>query len=228
MADTLLPCPACRTTLRVPDGFRGKVISCLECKTLLLAPPAGSDTPLTIVPKSAARGGFPPRVFVAMAALVLLGFAGVVVNGYTAYQFSTDPTAAERYAHSLLEQMAGVQMFGAPQKKEPTEEEKAEALATRQKQAQALAEARGEDMKRASYLFAVVSFVELLGGLAFAFRRPYWLAWIGCLAALLNVNHGCCFPGAIAAVWSAAILISTDGRKYFGKDDSASPAPKGV
>jgi hypothetical protein len=223
MADTLLPCPACRTTLRVPDEFRGKVISCLECKALLLAPPGGSDAPLTVVPKSAARGGFPPRVFIALASLLLLGFAGVVVNGYTAYQFSTDPTAAERYAHSLLEQMASVQMFGVPGKKDPTEEEKAEALALRQKQAQALAEARGEDMKRASYLFAAVSFVELLGGFAFAFRRPYWLAWVACLAAILNINHGCCFPGAIAAVWSAAILISTDGRRYFGIEDSTSP-----
>jgi hypothetical protein len=228
MADTLLPCPACRTTLRVPDDMRGKVITCLECRALLLAPQAGSGEPLTVVPKVAARGGFPPRVFVALAALILLGFAGVVVNGYTAYQFSTDPAAAERYAHSLLEQMAGVQMFGAPKKKDLTEEEKAEALATRQKQAQALAEARGEDMKRASYLFAAVSFVVLCGGLAFAFRTPYWLAWLGCLAAILNINHGCCFPGAIAAVWSAAILISTDGRRYFGKDDSTSPARDGV
>lgn len=224
MADTLLPCPACKTTLRVPDEFRGKVISCLECQAMLLAPPAGSDADLTAVPKSAARGGFPPRIFVALGSLVLLGFAGLVVNGITAYQFSTDPTAAERYASSLLEQMTSVQMFGVPKKKEQTEEERAEELATRQKQAQALAEARGEDMKRASYLFAVVSFVELLGGLAFAFRKPYWLAWVGCLAAILNINHGCCFPGAIAAAWSAMVLVSTDGRLFFGKRDSTSPA----
>jgi hypothetical protein len=72
MADSLSPCPACQTALRVPDEFRGKVITCLECQTSLLASPLSQDAALKRLPPSLARGTFPPRVFVAMAALLLL------------------------------------------------------------------------------------------------------------------------------------------------------------
>jgi hypothetical protein len=224
MADALYPCPACATTLRVPDAFRGKVVTCLECRANLLAPRAGSDGPLTSLPPAAAKGGFPPRIFIALAALTLLGFAGLVVNGYYAYRFTTDPAALEQYADSTLLQMGSIQMFGAPKKDGPPEWDPE----TTRKRAREWVAERGPTMTKMAYLFAGVSLVELLGGLAIAFRKPYWLAWVGCLAALANLNHGCCFPGLVVAVWGAAVLFSDEGRRYFRIDPPVSvPPPAG-
>jgi hypothetical protein len=221
MADTLFPCPACATTLRVPDAFRGKVVTCLECRAGLLAPPAGSDGKLTKLTPAAAKGGFPPRTFVALAGLTLLGFAGLVVNGYYAYQFTTDPASLERYADSTLMQMGSIQMFGAPKKDEPT----AWDPETTNKRAKEWVAEKGPAMTRMAYLFAGVSLVELLGGLAIAFRKPYWLAWAGCVAAVANLNHGCCFPGLVAGVWAAAVLFGDEGRRLFRIDPPVSAPP---
>lgn len=218
MAQSLLPCPHCQTKLAVPDEFRGKVISCLECKTLLMAPPLGDSGELTIVPKKLARGGFPPRVFVPMAALILLGFAGILVNGYYAYQFSTDPASLEQYADSTLAQMGAIQMFG---KKKDDGEQNADAEANARRAKEWVAD-KGQRMTMVAYAFVGVSLLETIGGLTFAFRRPYWLGWLGCLAAVLNINHGCCFPGAVAGIWGAAVLVSNEGRRYFGLDSVSS------
>lgn len=221
MADTLYPCPACATTLRVPDAFRGKVVTCLECRVNLLAPPLGSGLSLTTLPPAAAKGGFPPRIFIALAALTLLGFAGLIVNGYYAYQFTTDPAALERYADSTLLQMGAIQMFGAPKKDEPAGWDPE----TTNRRAREWVAERGPTMTNMAYLFAGVSLIELLGGFAIALRKPYWFAWVGCVAAVANLNHGCCFPGLVAGLWGAAVLFSDEGRRYFGIDPPVSAPP---
>ena len=174
----------------MPDDFRGKVISCLECGVALRAPSIGVEGELIVVPKSQARGGFPPRVFIPMAALLLLGFAGVLVNGYYAFQFSTDPQALERFADSSLAQMSAIQMFGTKKK---DIEDNADAETTHRRAVEWVNE-QGQRMTIVMYAFTGVSFVILLGGLSFAFHKPYWLAWVGCFAAIVNLNHGCCFP----------------------------------
>ena len=221
MADSLIPCPACQIALRVPDEFRGKVITCLECKASLRASPRSGNAVLSLVPRSAARGGFPPRIFIAMASLVLLGFAGVLVNGYYAIQFHTDPDALERYADSTLAQMVSIQMFGAKKK---DVDEKWDAETTSRRAKEWVAE-HGDRMKTMAYVFTVVSLVVVLGGISFAFHKPYWLGWLGCVAAIANLNHGCCFPGVVAGIWGMATLFSNEGRRYFGIDGPANTLP---
>ncbi len=219
MADSLIPCPACKTTLRVPDAYRGKVLTCLECRATLLASPLGSEEALAVVPPNAARGGFPPRIFIAMAALLLLGVSGMVVNGYYAVQFASDPTALEKFADSTLSQMVSVQMFGAPKKDEKNDWDPE----TTNRRAKEWVAEHGDRMKAMTYAFGVVSLFVAIGGLTFALRKPYWLAWVGCVAAMVNLNHGCCFPGIVAGIWSMAVLFSNEGRRYFGLD--APPPP---
>ncbi|MFO0935054.1 MAG: hypothetical protein U0798_00880 [Gemmataceae bacterium] len=220
MADSLIPCPRCQTTLRVPDEFRGRIVTCLECKTALLATPISEPPALSIVPPAAARGGFPPRVFIAMSSLILLGVAGMFVNGYYAVQFRNDPQALERYADSTLAQMLSIEMFGS-QKDES--KEKWDPDATKQRAQEWVAE-HGERMKMLAFVFMGVSALVVLGGLSFAFRKPYWLGWIGCVASIANLNHGCCFPGFVAGVWGMVVLFSNEGRSYFGLDQPAANA----
>ena len=221
MVDSLLPCPSCRTNLKVPDELRGKVITCLECNALLISSPLVDEAALSLAPPSAVRGGFPPRIFIAMAALIFLGIAGAFVNGYYAIQFHNDPEALERYADSTLAQMVSIQMFGAKQK---DVDEKWDAETTRRRAKEWVAE-HGERMKTMAYVFLAVSVVVVVGGLAFAFQKPYWLAWVGCVVAMANLNHGCCFPGVVAGIWGMSVLFSNEGRRYFGIDGpAASPS----
>jgi hypothetical protein len=150
-----------------------------------------------------------------MAALILLGFAGLFVNAYFGYLLKTDPNAAEQYSDHLLGQMQAVKMLDLKPKNpdaEPNEQDE-----ERKRLARELAAARGDDMFRMAVLFAAVSALVLAGGLSFAFKKPYWLAYVGCVAAAVNLNHGCCFPGAIAGIWGFFVLISEEGRRFFGR-----------
>jgi hypothetical protein len=60
-----------------------------------------------------------------------------------------------------------------------------------------------------------VSAVTFLGGVAILRGRGPWLAFLGCAAAVVNVNHLCCLPGAIAGVWGILALSRDDVRAHF-------------
>jgi hypothetical protein len=60
-----------------------------------------------------------------------------------------------------------------------------------------------------------VSALAFLGGVAILRGRWYPLAVAGCVAAILNVNHLCCLPGAVAGVWGLMALVRDDVRAHF-------------
>src|SRR5687768_3588013 len=97
-------CPACRHLLTVPDDFLGKVVTCLECRAAFEAPAQTGDA--FTAPKLVRPGRFkvPAFVFVPMYGLLLLGAAGVIVNGYLFVTFRNDPEAAKAFAAGLFRQ----------------------------------------------------------------------------------------------------------------------------
>jgi len=174
-------------------------------------------------------------VFVPMFGLLLLGGAGVLVNGYLYFTFKHDPAAAKAFAGWLLRQQAKDTPDDEPKAKgpngkakPPTPEEKEEQDARKRDRQKAFE----EDQERridasagaaAPYVgplqgpFALVSLGVFAGGVAFAARRFYWLAFVGCALAVVNINHACCVPGAVVGVWGFLALISEEGRRHFGR-----------
>lgn len=206
-------CPACSHLVRIPADYLGKTVTCLQCRAAFVAPANPGDQPTV-----AKAGGVPGRVLVPMFGLLLAGTVGLVVNAYMFVAFA-DPAAADGFARRVLEQLVADAPPDFP--KQPTAEQKAELAEFRAAQEKLVADRAAEWGAAARPLravFAVTSVVILLGGVAFVRRRPYWLAAVGCLLAIVNApDLGCCFPGAVVGLWGLFVLISDEGRRYFGR-----------
>lgn len=224
-------CPACSHLVAVPEEYFGKVVTCLQCHAVMEVPVRElmKQQPVRLVRPG--RRKVAPFVFVPMFGLLLLGGAGVLVNSYLWYSMSRDEEVAKSFVRFLVLQ----QIKESPEPLErrrdadgklipPTEAEVAEAEARQrdfvQDQEKRIAETVAVTAPYAAPAqipFIFVSLGVFLGGVAFAARRWYPLAFIGCGLALLNINHACCVPGAIVGIWGVIALISEDGRRHFNK-----------
>lgn len=223
------PHPPCRQPLNVPSDAVGKPLSCPHCRTAigLALGPDGRPTE----PTSLGRTGWVPKMFLVPGfALLILGGAGAFVNGYVASDVLTHPGAEATHARRLVddlrsfEGLTGAANEAKKKKGEPTPQDLFAAVAG---QAARLAEEERSDAKLAeawaprilpmNLTFAVVSLVAAAGGWAIIRGRWYWLALVGCVAAVLNLNAGCCVPGGIAGIWGFLMLVRDEGRKHFGR-----------
>jgi hypothetical protein len=224
--DLLIPCPACGTKLRTPASALGQTVFCSECQAPLRLPETPDGTAVRLLGGKGKTYAVPPWILVPMIGLLVFGAAGMLVNGYFFYLFQTRPGSEKEIALKLVQQLRSTTKDPAEavrKDKTLTDAEKTagieKALAEQAVDDEKLAAAWAPWIKAIAPWFVLVSLGEFLGGVAFLQKRWMPLAWIGCLCAVGNINHGCCFPGAILAVWGAFVLISTDGRRYFGKAD---------
>lgn len=236
MADPLLiRCPACRHVVSLPDEFLGKVVTCMQCRAAFTAPaPAGDGltAPTLLRPGRRKVSAF---LFVPMFGLLLLGAAGVLVNGYLYVALKEDPGTAKTFAGWLIRQQAKETPDDEPGPKgkdgkatSPTAEDQ-QRWEARRKAFEADQERRIDESAAAAapYVgavqgpFALVSLGVLAGGMAFAARRFYWLAFVGCFLAMVNLNHACCVPGAVVGIWGFFALISDEGRRHFDREPSS-------
>jgi hypothetical protein len=226
----VIRCPACQHLLSVPEDFLGRVVTCLECHAAFESPARSGDTLTAARLIRRGRQKVAPLVFVPMLGLLLLGTAGVLVNGYLYIAPRHDPEVARSFVRGVLWQQAKEAPDDEPQPKGPdgkpiplTEEEQSEREARRrafleeqERRIEERAEAAVADLGAMQGPFALVSLGVLAGGIAFALRRFYWLAFVGCFLAVVNFNHACCVPGALVGIWGFFALISDDGRRHFG------------
>lgn len=223
----VIRCPACNHLLHVPEDYLGKVVICLECKASFAAPAREGDA-LT-APRPLPRRTVPAFVFVPMFGLLLLGVVEMAVNGYCYVAFGRDPEVAKSFTRTVLRQLALDTPPDVPAKidpkKPPTDEERAkrdERVREFRDEQERRIEERAADwaprLRPARGAFFLVGVGVFAGGLAFALRRFYSLAFLGCFfAAVGSPDLGCCFPGAIVGIWGFFALISEEGRRYFGK-----------
>jgi hypothetical protein len=221
MSESLPRCPKCQITLDIPGEFRGRVIRCLSCDASLRVSSATETLAVSLT--APPRGRYQPMIFVPMAALILFGSMGVLVNSYYAIAFRNNPESVVEYTKSTIAQMAASNFFAKVKADKLdgldklTDEEKEKRAEVMNQQAAAIAAGSRESLINTMWLFAGVGLIELLGGLAFAYGRFIWLAAFGCLAAIVNLNHGCCLPGAITGLWGLYTLVSQDGQRHFGR-----------
>ena len=223
----VIRCPSCQHLLNIPETFLGQVVTCLECKTPFQAPIRDGET-LTAAVARPKASKIPARIFVAIYGLLLLGFAGVMVNGYLLYWFGADPNGAKNFVEANLQFMTANKP-DAPKadlnRKRSEDEEKRDADKTKvfqdeqeRKTRDAAATVPVGKMQLRRLLFLLMSVGVLLGALAFLLRRFYAMAFVGCfLAATNSPDIGCCFFGAIVGAWGFFSLISDEGRRYFGR-----------
>jgi hypothetical protein len=232
MADPIvIACPHCKHLLHLPEDYLGRVVSCLECKSPFRAPVRDGGALTEPVPMRKARG-VPAKLFIPLVGLLVLGFSGVILNGYLYYITEKDPEAAKAFVKASLSNLFENEPPEATEWKEadgkglkPSEEEAKRREAVRE--AFAAEQNRKVDQMLSQYqpnlgppriAGLVASGLTLLGGLAFLVHRGYWLAFLGCAAAVVNSpDLGCCFVGIIVAIWGVLALISDEGRRYFGR-----------
>ncbi|HEY2786823.1 MAG TPA: hypothetical protein VGJ05_17815 [Fimbriiglobus sp.] len=224
--DPLFTCPACGTKLRTPVAALGQTVFCSECKAPLRLPTSPDGQAVRVFGGAGKTYAVPPKVMIPLLGLLILGAAGVLVNGYFVYLFWSRPGSEKDVAMLYVHQLRWTTTDPADAARRDPKLSDAEKKAAIEKAnaGQAsdddkLAEAWAPGFKRIAPWFTLLSFGEFLGGLAFLWKRWMPLAWLGCVCAICNVNQGCCFPGGIVAIWGAFVLISTEGRRYFGKPE---------
>jgi hypothetical protein len=208
----VISCPACNHLLRVPVDWLGQPVQCPECKAHFKAPArdgSGGFTPAELISRPA--GAPVPRrkadmmLLLPAFALLVCGFAGVVINGVLTYLFATDPAGVEE---RLRGQFAAARAFGVGEDDPEAERDRLDAERAR------------ETVKFLRWLVpvaGVAALIALLGGLSMALRWNYRLAQLGCVAAGLNPVGCCCVPGGIAGVWGLIMLASPEGREHFAR-----------
>ena len=228
MPDHLITCPnpACAQPLNLPGDAIGKPLSCPHCLSALnvTLTETGEVSSVAMARKS---GMNVPRQFLVPGfALLILGLAGVFVNGYIALKCRTDDGFALRYSRHRAEDFrdGGLgAIAGGKSQKEVSPDDLFGALAG----SAASAGKTADEVERVAlgwepwiypsrYAAMGLGAITALGGFCILRGRGYGAALLGCVAAVLNINElGCCFPGGIAGVWGILMLVRDDGRRYF-------------
>jgi hypothetical protein len=120
MADFVIPCPnpTCRKPLNLPAAAIGRPLSCPHCKTPIgvTLNPDGTPTEPVVLPTSKRT----PGMFLLPGfALLILGGAGVFMNGYIAWDAATQPGKDLVHSQRLVNdlRLSGSLKTGTPESK---------------------------------------------------------------------------------------------------------------
>jgi hypothetical protein len=188
------PCPHCGHRVRVPTELQGQMVQCPQCERPFTAPIALSLT----AHHQRSVAGVPWSLVGPGVVLLLLSLWGAYVCGRMVQ--ATFVKADELRAD-----------FDARMEKAKTES--------------------GQQIPKLDGLVVMRSFLAVLtvltllsaaGAVAMLRRRHYWLAVLGCLAALVNptplisgFHSYLCLPAAPFAVWGLVGLLRPAGRAAF-------------
>ncbi len=234
---TLIPCPACQRTVGLPAEALGKPVNCPHCGASFHVPRGRDGVPglaAAGAPRATFASNLPRGLVVPALALLMLGFAGLFVDGYLSYLFATRPNAEYDYAFSRAVEVRSILSMGDTSSMASDQWEQiapaaaagcALTIAARA-DLEAAADARlaaawQSSVASASHYSIAASALAAVGGLCILRGRFYWLALLGCVAAIANVNHLCCLPGGVAGLWGILSLVRDEGRLHFGIRPSA-------
>ena len=228
----VITCPhgPCGRSLRLPVGAIGQPLSCPYCRTSIGVElgPDGRPGPARVL-RAGAR--LPRMLLVPAIALMILGTGGVFTNGYIALDAATRPGADLEQARRQVGDLRNLDEMTGPKsskKDKPTEDPtpldlfaavagQAAATGETLRGEDAMARAWAPEVVRINAIFAGVSLFSAVGGFLILRGWGYWIALLACVAAILNVNHACCFPGTVAGLWGILVLVRDEGRRHFGK-----------
>lgn len=205
----VIPCPACRHLLRVPADWLGTTVQCPECHAMFRAPIRQGDRltepELLSEPANgrAVRRPGDAALWLPAFGLMLVGIAGLSVDGFFTFQFWAKPNQARATVKNQIQAMRqfGVGADDPEDQRDKLDNDRAEQVFR---------------MMRLVYpAFAGLSAVVFAGGLALALRKGRRLAQLSCVLACLNVPNLCCVPGAVFGIWGLLLTIGDEGRDHF-------------
>jgi hypothetical protein len=218
-----ITCPGCRKPLHIPADAVGKPAHCPHCKAPFRLQPDGSAGPIV-------RRSLPRPLVVPAFALIVLGLAGVLVNGYLSVLFALKAGADRDFARGRVAEVRSSQALSAGMKGGEWQYAPAAAVAggaaavaAEERDNEEVVETWAPGMKPLHLASTAVSAVAFLGGLSTLTGRFYPMAVLGCVAAILNVNHLCCLPGAVAGVWGLLALARDEVRPHFRRTMNTEP-----
>ncbi len=221
--DHVIACPGCKQPLRLPTDALGKTGHCPHCRAAFRV--AADGTPQLVAP-SRFTLNLPRPLLVPAYGLLMLGLAGVLVNGYLSVLFATRPGFDVEFARGRVFEVRSAEEMSGSMRPAEWEYDKyaavggvaaaeAAGVAEKDRRSEELAQSWAAGMRPLHLVSVAVSAVSFLGGVAILRGRWLWLAFLGCAAAILNVNHLCCLPGAVAGVWGILALSRDDVRTHF-------------
>jgi hypothetical protein len=213
MAEDLIHCPSCNFRLRLPPDLYGHEVECPQCHTrfnapvpqaapLLRSPPgreydAGSAAGVDAAPAPQAPGG---GYTAAAICLLVTALLGALSNGWTAVSFVAARANPAEFDREFDRQMNQQHKDMSPEQREQI------------KQIMTTAKDYGPG---AFAGLAALNLLSALGAIMMLMRRGYWLAVLGCLAALNPVNFGCCLLGQVPfAIWGLVVLLGSGKRAF--------------
>lgn len=231
MSSFRIVCPGCQVPLGVPPTAVGKPAHCPHCELAFFLPANADGTPGTPQLRKTPRVNIdiPRFLIVPACVLLMIGFAGTMVNGYLSGLFINVPGSDLEYARGRVREIRinqGIAALGKPTDEDWEQAPHAAVIGSALAigAADVLEEARNEQLAAAwqpaispiSHYSTVMSVITFIGGLCILRGRFYWLGVLGCVAAIVNVNHLCCVPGGIVGVWGILSLVRDEGRSHFG------------
>jgi|GEM_PF-1901049 len=229
--EVVITCPkrSCSAPLRLPISAVGQPLSCPHCRTALRIEldPSGQPIRVDVI---GTNWRMPKLLIVPGFALMILGGAGLFANAYVAGRCWNDPGFNAVYARARVDDLRGSENLtgpaGATKKRSSEDASPQEAFAAlagtlayaayQEQTDAALAEEWAPYVARLHSIFAGISLVSFIGGACIVWGRFYWLAILGCVAAIVNVNLMCCVPGTVAGLWGILTIVRDEGRKHFG------------
>lgn len=213
LMDHVIICPGCGASLHVPDAAVGQPAHCPHCKTQfgLTATPGGPPTVLPPKPR------IPRRLILPAFGLIVLGSAGLLVNGLMAVRCEFDEGFAERYARSTVAEERAIESLGSKQPDTPFMAAAGPGVVghVREELDEQLAAARAPRVRPLAWASVALSAAALAGGVTMLAGRLLPLAILGCVAAAANVNHNCFIPGLVVGVYGIVTLARDDVRDHF-------------
>ena len=206
MSSEIIPCPACKHPVRVPESLFGQAVRCPECKTYFTAPTRNVDGQLgepILLPDPPPHTMRPARVKTPLSAsplqvpglfLLLVGIIGTAVNGVVATLVIVDQDTFIAIVVKALKD-------NAEHKKQEFDEDAAKQ--SLKAMAPILVAAAG------------ISLIPLLGAVAMLRMRFWRLAVTGSIVAIVNFSNGCCLIGLPVGIYCLIKLFDPEIREIF-------------
>jgi hypothetical protein len=207
MAAEVIPCPACRHDVRVPESLFGQPVRCPACKAYFTAPTrdaAGilgqaellAEAPRLLPPNSDAPRSTMDQspIFVPAILLLLVGIVGAAVNGIQAYQTFSDPEGSKARVTEVMKKFAEI---------------------TKQEFKQEMADQVAETQPAVVLTAFFVSLVPLAGAVAMLRMQAWWLSILGSIFALFDFGSCCCLFGAPVGIYCLIKLFDPEIRAMF-------------
>jgi len=217
MAEETIYCPACNRKLRVPEEMLGQPVQCPLCRSAFVAPLRGPAVPPgeppLVLPAPAARPPaepLPPSEAQVEAALTQLR-----------------PPATTLLALGVLGWFANV--IQAFRVKWQGLEGAAEQVADFQKRLRTVPPSPERDMLERLFtpeflynfqlslalLFLIICTCIIIGATQMLRLRRYWMAVLGSILAMVNINECCCVLGLPFGIWCLVVLMRPEVRRAF-------------